>query len=521
MTAHSSQTPALFGVVALVVVLTGCGAPSDPRPGPGSQDTRELFTQGYEKISRYYLEPITAETLTVAGLQKLASLDPAISVEREGREVVMLRDSTPIGHFAAPPSSDSWGWGGVTVSALGTARRASPKLAEADEDQLDKAVFDGAVATLDRFSHYSTPATARERRAERNGFGGIGVTLDAEEAEVRVLSVLPDGPAEHAGIMANDRIVTIDGVATSTLTREAVVQRLRGPSGTHVAVGIERAGVSEALAFSVSRAHIVLPTVAVRRDGQVVIFRIASFNQETADQLVEALVKTRREIGGNPSGIVLDLRDNPGGLLDQSVKVASLFLDGGLIVSTVGRVPESQQRFYAAPTHMTDGIPLVVLVNGGSASASEIVAAAMQDTGRAVVIGTSSFGKGTVQNVLELPNDGELTVTWARLITPEGYILHEHGVVPNVCTSDLTDDDTSLARAVQRGTTLGTGLAANPRVALDDQGWRDLRQSCPAERVDREADVKIAERLLADPSLYGRAINATPTTLARTAAAKP
>jgi carboxyl-terminal processing protease len=514
------SSAALIAAAALVVLgVAACGSRSDSRPAQNADDGRELFTQGYEKITRYYLESTDAETLTMAGLEKLTSLDPDLAVKRDDKDVVLLRDGVPIGHFMAPQPADNWGWGGVTASVLTTARHASPKLAEAKPDEVDKTVFEGIVGTLDRFSHYASPTTARERRAERNGFGGIGVTLDAEETEVRILAVLPDSPAEHAGIKANDRIVSVDGTATSTLTREQVVRRLRGAPGTQVLVGIERPGLGQALALSVSRGHIVLPTVAMHHEGGVAVFRIASFNQETADQLVEAIAKAHKEMGGMPRGIVLDLRDNPGGLLDQSIKVSSLFLDGGLVVSTVGRVPESKQRFYAAPTHVTDGIPVAVLVNGGSASASEIVAAALQDTGRAVVIGTASFGKGTVQNVLELPNEGELTVTWARLITPEGYILHEHGVVPTVCTTNLNDDDSSLAHAVQVGTTRGTGPAANPRVTLDDQGWKDLRQTCPPERVDRDADLKVAERLVSDPTLYSRALNATPTTLARTAAA--
>jgi carboxyl-terminal processing protease len=219
--------------------------------------------------------------------------------------------------------------------------------------------------------------------------------------------------------------------------------------------------------------------------------------------------------------MVLDLRDNPGGLLDQSVKVASLFMEGGTVVSTTGRLLESRKVYPASGSRRTEGIPLVVLVNGGSASASEIVAAALQDSGRAVVIGTSSYGKGTVQTVLHLENDGELTVTWAKLLTPEGYILHEHGVVPTVCTSDLSDDDQSVARAIQAGTAAGTGLAGRPRAALDEQGWTDLRKSCPTQRVDRNVDLKIAQRLLQDPVLYSRALSVTPTPLSRTAAAIP
>jgi carboxyl-terminal processing protease len=486
---------------AALLALAACGASSGPDLQTSHINTRDLFTEGYDKISYYYIEPTNPERLSLAGLNKLASLDSSIGVEREGTSIILTQNGVPIGRYDAP--------------------RASPKIASTNEDQLDKVVFDGAVGTLDRFSRYASPDAAREQRAERNGFDGIGVTLDSAETEVRILSVLPDGPAEHAGIKADDRIVTIDGTPTSTLTRDQVVQRLRGPSGSRVVVGIERGGAPQPLTIAVNRAHIVLPTVTTKYDGKVAIFRISSFNQETYEQLDDAVDKARRQLGGKPAGMVLDLRDNPGGLLDQSVKVASLFMDGGTVVSTTGRLLESRKVYPATGSRRTEGVPLVVLVNGGSASASEIVAAALQDSGRAVVIGTSSYGKGTVQTVLHLENDAELTVTWAKLLTPEGYILHEHGVVPTVCTSDLSDEDQSVSRAIQAGTSAGTGLAGRPRAALDEQGWSELRKTCPTQRVDRNIDLKIAQRLLQDPVLYSRALSVTPTPLSRTAAAIP
>lgn len=509
-----------FSAAALLAVAA-CGASSGPDQQSSHINTRDLFTEGYDKISYYYIEPTSPERLGLAGLNKLASLDSSIGVERQGTSIILTQNGVPIGRYDAPEASDASGWGGVTASALEAARRASPKIASTREDQLDKAVFDGAIGTLDRFSRYASPDAAREQRAERNGFDGIGVTLDSAETEVRILSVLPDGPAEHAGIKADDRIVTIDGTPTSTLTRDQVVQRLRGPSGSRVVVGIERSSAPQPLTIAVNRAHIVLPTVTTKYDGKVAIFRISSFNQETFDQLDDAVDKARKQLGGKPAGMVLDLRDNPGGLLDQSVKVAGLFMEGGTVVSTTGRLLESRKVYPANGSRRTEGIPLIVLVNGGSASASEIVAAALQDSGRAVVIGTSSYGKGTVQTVLHLENDAELTVTWAKLLTPEGYVLHEHGVVPTVCTADLGEDDQSIVRAIQAGTSAGTGLAGRPRAALDEQGWTELRKTCPTQRVDRVVDLKIAQRLLQDPVLYSRALQVTPTPLSRTAAAIP
>ena len=190
--------------------------------------------------------------------------------------------------------------------------------------------------------------------------------------------------------------------------------------------------------------------------------------------------------------------------------VSDVFIANGPIVSTVGRHPASRQFFEASGDSVAPQIPVVVLINGGSASSSEIVAAALQDVGRAVVIGSASYGKGTVQTVLRLPNDAELTLTWAQLVTPSGYFLHDHGVVPTLCTSDLGDDDNSVQVAMQRATASSaiSPTTPRPRASLDEDAWSQLRRSCPARQGDHEIDVKVAKRLLADPVLYSQAVHA-------------
>jgi carboxyl-terminal processing protease len=256
----------------------------------------------------------------------------------------------------------------------------------------------------------------------------------------------------------------------------------------------------------------VPPTVTLKEAYGIAHLRLTSFNQQTAQSLADQLRQAHREMGSALRGIILDLRGNPGGLLDQSVDVASLFLDGVPVSSTVGRVPESIQ-YFTAPHRAVERLPMVVLVNGGSASASEIVAAALQDTGRAVVVGSASYGKGTVQNVQRMPNDGELTVTWSRLITPGGYILHQHGVVPTICTAHLADGAGGVASALSRSTKALSAELGQARGGLDDDGWRKLRELCPGERDDHEIEVQAARRLLADPVLYARAL--TPAGVAR------
>jgi carboxyl-terminal processing protease len=247
--------------------------------------------------------------------------------------------------------------------------------------------------------------------------------------------------------------------------------------------------------------------VVATRDGNIAVFRVASFNQSTTQRLTEAILTAQRDTNDHLAGIVIDLRGNPGGLLDQAVSLSDLFIAKGPIISTVGRHPASHQYFVATGHSLVPSTPVVVLINGGSASASEIVAAALQDVGRAVVIGTSSYGKGTVQTVMRLPNEGELTITWARLVTPSGYYLQQHGVVPTLCTSGLGDSDSTIDAVLRRSPDAG-GDVSHPRASLNDSAWSTLRQGCPAQSTSSPLDVKLAERLLADPARYSAALGA-------------
>jgi hypothetical protein len=265
-------------------------------------------------------------------------------------------------------------------------------------------------------------------------------------------------------------------------------------------------------------------TVQMTLAGDIAVFRIADFNRHTAERVAQGLAEARRRSAGRLAGLVLDLRGNPGGLLKAAARVADLFIANGPIVATFGRNPASRQLFSANGDSIAPHLPVAVLIDGGSASASEIVAAALQDRGRAVVIGTASYGKGTVQTVQRLPNGGDLIVTWARLVAPSGYLLQHHGVVPTVCTAGLSDDPQAVAAAVQRSAAMTAGSAGpRARAALDESTWAALREACPPRHQHGGVDLAVAERLLADASLYQAALNAVPapTRLAAGVAAAP
>jgi carboxyl-terminal processing protease len=497
---------------SLAFVLAACtvqqSLPNDP--------TARLFARGLDEISDLYIAPVSSRKLILAAAARFSRLDPKFSVTESpgtdgGTQVVVNYDGRQVAAFAAPTGDAPHAWGELMGRLVASARAASPTLTTLSEDQIDKALFDGITNALDRFSRYAPPEIARDQRAMRDGFGGVGVTLDVSGEEFRITQVTSGGPADRAGIRPEDKLVAIDGAPTAGRSQSEVIHALRGPILSPVEMTVYRPNLGQRRSFRLQRALVILPTVTVLRDGDIAVFQIASFNQNTTQQIVEDLGRLERELGPRLRGIVLDLRGNPGGLLDQAVSLSDVFISKGPIVSTVGRHPASHQYFEASGDSMAPQIPTVVLINGGSASSSEIVAAALQDVGRAVVVGSASYGKGTVQTVLRLPNDGELTLTWAQLVAPSGYFLHQHGVVPTLCTSDLGDDDNSVQVALQR-TNSSASLTPRSRASLDENAWSQLRRACPARQGDREIDVKVAKRLLSDPALYSQAVHAISAT---------
>ncbi len=463
-----------------------------------------MFTAGYSNIGDLYIQEVDLGELAVAGLGNLSKLDPQLAVSRSGRNVDLSVSGRLAGNIEFPESRDAKDWAAATAGAISLARTASPELAKDDPEDVYKTVFDGILGKLDRFSRYSSPDTAREHRASREGFGGIGVRVAVEAAGVRVSSVMNEGPGSRAGLKPDDLITHIDGDSVIGIELQTVIQRLRGPVGSKVSVTLARAGTAKTV--ELTRAHIVPETVDYERHGPVGYFRLYSFNQNTTRTLSRSVRHAKEEIGPELAGLVLDLRDNPGGLLDQAVGVSDLFMNSGRIVTTRGRHPDSFQRFDATEGDIAEGLPIVVLVNGNSASASEIVAAALQDSGRAVVAGTTSFGKGTVQTVIRMPNQGELTLTWARFHAPSGYTIHHLGVLPSVCTAtDVAAD--SILTALRDGKVSPLPIALRNTASPDDTPVLDrLRAACPARKTDETIDVDVAVKLVENGTLYRRAL---------------
>jgi carboxyl-terminal processing protease len=511
LTTRASFARLRVGLVLTLALLGGCA--ETPPPPAAIDASARLFARAYTEVMEYYVEPRTAKQVALPALERIATLDPALSVTASGGEIVVQEGAVVVLRVAQPADRDPRGWGVATSAALHGAKAASPTLAALADDRIEQVVFAGLTASLDRFSRYADPGQARDEHAARDGVDGIGVTIDSSHRQMRVGTVVPGGPAARGGVMPGDLLVEIDGAPTATLSRRDVLQRLRGPAGTRVALSLKRDGTAELLHRTISREFLVVPTVIGGRDGNIAILRVSSFNQHTTDSLQDELARLRQQMGEAQRGIILDLRGNPGGLLDQAISVADLFLDGGPIVATRGRNSASSEAFDASLGDVAAGLPMVVLINGGSASAAEIVAAALQDSGRAVVIGSPSFGKGTVQTQLRLPNDGELTLTSARLYAPSGYLLHEHGVVPDLCTAGLPDRFDGVEPLLEHRISIMFGRAPR-RQTLDEAGWTGLRRACGTDSGEHPAETRAALRVLGDPVLYAALAHDEKSTLA-------
>ena len=306
---------------------------------------------------------------------------------------------------------------------------------ELKEQDLVQAAVEGMVQRLDPHSMILRPDVYRSMRDDTTGeFDGVGLEVSQVADGIVVVAPLADSPAERAGILAGDRIVAVDGTSTKEMPLGEATRRMKGAAGSQVVLSIERAGLAEPRTFTLVRDHVRTTSVDMRvldRKAGTVHVRIRSFQDRTDRELREALDGARKEIGGPIQGLVLDLRNNPGGLLEQAVKVADRFLARGVIVTTEarGKPPEVEE---AHEKDTEPGYPMVLLVNRGSASASEIVAGALQDHGRAVVAGSQTFGKGSVQTVVELEDGSALKLTVARYFTPKHRSIQERGITPDV-----------------------------------------------------------------------------------------
>jgi carboxyl-terminal processing protease len=347
---------------------------------------------------------------------------------------------------------------------------------EVSDEDLVEAAINGMLTSLDPHSSYMNPKHFEDMQVQTRGeFGGLGIEVTMEEGFVKVVSPIDDTPASKAGLQPGDYITSLDGEPVLGLTLNEAVEKMRGPVGTDLTISVRREG-KEPFDVTLTRDVIKIRSVRSRTEGDVGYVRVTTFSEQTEAGLRDAMEKIKKDLGPKLTGWVLDLRNNPGGLLDQAIAVSDVFLDKGEIVSTRSRDSKDTQRYAARAGDLADGLPVVVLINGGSASASEIVAGALQDHRRALLVGTKSFGKGSVQTIMPLPGHGAMRLTTARYYTPSGRSIQAKGIEPDIIV------EPAVIEAIDRPA--GLRSEADLRNALDTEKAKSAPGSDGAENGD-------------------------------------
>ncbi len=369
---------------------------------------------------------------------------------------------------------------------------------EVDEKDLIQSAINGMLQSLDPHSSYLPPDDFDDMQVQTRGeFGGLGIEVTQENGFVKVVAPMDGTPADRAGMQAGDLITHVDGESVMGLTLNDAVDLMRGPVGSDITITVSRVDEPEPFDVTITRETITIAAVRSRVEDDAVVLRVTTFNEQTFDSLKEQLAEQVEAAGGmdEVAGFIIDLRNNPGGLLNQAISVADAFLDSGEIVSTRGRDARDSERYNATEGDLAEGKPIVVVTNGGSASASEIVAGALQDHHRAIIVGEQTFGKGSVQTIMPVQGDGAMRLTTARYYTPSGRSIQALGVAPDIIVeqrdvAEAPDDEAaegetpSIAQALRSEADL-RGSLENDSLSEDEQ------KTLEEDRAKREETARL------------------------------
>jgi carboxyl-terminal processing protease len=498
--------------VILIVFLIG-RAQADTLAGGGFDQDRltAVYTEALTFIAPRILDPVPVPVLTVWGLQGLTALDSNLRIGATDTKLQLFRQSEIVLDMQAPKDEAPASWAKAAVALTVASLPVSALVRGTGTQGIVQGFFDQMFSRLDPYSRYVPPIEASEDRARRAGRAGLGMTLDqvtggARGGLIAVRSVVRDSPAAIAGIRPGDILVAVDGQRTRDQDPVTIAALLAGLEGSAVML-TWRGHDGRIRDTRLIRVMVPPETVFAQRLSDVLLLHVTSFSNSTASHL--ALSVQDALSGPHPvSGIVLDLRDNRGGLLRQAVTAVDAFLPAGLVATTVGRDAESKNVWRSSEGELAENVSLVILVDGRTASAAEILAAALADRGRAVVVGSETVGKGMVQTIDPLPDGGELFVTWSQILAPLGWPIQGVGVLPQVCTSlgqealnrqlaSLSTGFQPMAEAIRR--------SRAARIPVPASEILEIRAPCPASE-GRPADLEAARLLIANPAAYAAAL---------------
>lgn len=465
-----------------------------------------VYSESLTFITPRILVPVAVSELTLWGLQGLSALDPDIRTDQKAGHLLLTRRNEMLLDVALPKDDAPASWARTAAQVTAAGHAVSPALHRAGAQGIIQGFFDEMFSHIDPYSRYVPPAEAGEDRASRAGKAGLGITVFQRGRVIAVAAVVRDSPAAIAGVRPNDLILAIDGQRTLEQDLATIGALMAGPDGSAVTL-TWRGHDGRIRETQMVRVLVPPETVFAQRQADVLVLRITSFSMSTASHIALSVQDAMSE--PHPAnGIVLDLRDNRGGLLRQAVTAADAFLPAGVVATTIGRDPDANHIWRSAEGELAENVPLIILVDGRTASAAEVLAAALADRGRAVVVGSATVGKGLVQTIDPLPDGGELFVTWSRVLAPLGWPLQGLGVLPQVCTSfgweALSRQLTALADGVQP-MTAAIRAERSVRAPVSPAEVLALRAPCPAAE-GRAADLDAARVLIANPAAYAAAL---------------
>jgi carboxyl-terminal processing protease len=467
------------------------------------------------------LEAVPIGQLALWGLRGLTTLDSRLVPEAAGG-VLQLKFSDRVILTRAPPASDdAAGWGEAVAQLCRAAWDVSEPVRQASTAGLIHTFFDELFNHLDPYSRYVPPKEAEEDRLRRQGEAGIGAHVVNSGKAFFLRDITADGPAARAGIRSGDQLLAVDNEPTGGADLAAVRALLTGPPDTRVLLRL-RARNGRVRNVEISRALVPPETVTTGRIADALVLRVSGFSSDTGARLANEI--TRGLAGPHPPrGVIIDLRGNRGGLLRQAVAAAEVLQPSGVVAVTVGRDPAADHEFRADAVDLGGGRPVVVVVDGRSASAAEILAAALADQHRAVVVGSTTLGKGLVQTIAPLPDGGDLVLTWSRVLAPLGWPIQSLGVLPQLCTSLGQDRlDAQMAELADGHEMLASELARHraARAPLSPGEILEIRAACPAAE-GRDADLAAARFLIETPKAYDAALIGPPPSLTAPQPAQP
>ncbi|MFB9916373.1 S41 family peptidase [Gluconobacter kanchanaburiensis] len=527
-------------------------APVIPPPAPSFSvsATREVLVAALGFLEPRTLEAHSARDFCIWGLDGLTAIDPTLSVTethpapptplasapstavaaekasdasaQSPSVLTVLQGQTVIFSQPVPPADSNGAWAELVTAAMQAAWKQSSTLRDAGPDALLQGFFDELFNHLDPYSRYLAPAPALSDRTRRSGdTGTVGLTLGQSGRKIVIAAVNANGPAWEAGVDTGEHLVSVNGRTTHGQDAATVQSWLEGDNHTSITLGISSRG-HRTTTVRLERTQVPPETVFASSDGPFTLLRVASFSTQTAeevsqflDQVVDDPTQTAPSTtspGKKAAGIIIDLRGDRGGVLQQAVTTAALLLDHGVAVTTHGRNPLANHIWAVQGGDMTNGTPVVILVDGRTASAAEILASALADHRRAVVIGSETLGKGLVQVIGQMPNRGELFVTWSRNQAPLGWPIQGLGVMPQICTSLGTDSLQAQLAALREGHTLqgeAIQMARAARYPVPVAKILEIRKHCPAA-IGSDSDMEAARALLSSPAAYRAALESVP-----------